>query len=308
MSMQLSTKECKSTNGRLIESRWFSNGSKGSPNGDGIQAVGRSSHKMIEAVMQSAAKGKVEKRPGNSEECFITMGSSSQHSGKRNSSEIGSGLIKSWLTSHNHGGVHDEKSVAHNIVNWLTSTIKVDADQSDLMFCFRIISPTKNYTLQMVFEMQLQLSGILLVTDLQEGELIHGDNFNLFAAMSAVEIMDPKMDSGIVCTYYSLDEAIENSAAPVPISADKTTDVRCTIDIMDHLLACEATWHKGHSLAQTVYSCLYLLQPERTSSHALLHSYCKVIRATCDAVLSVVSDTHTHEVMYSNNSFSSPLC
>jgi Arf-GAP/coiled-coil/ANK repeat/PH domain-containing protein len=33
-------------------------------------------------------------------------------------------------------------------VNLLTSTIKVDADQSDLRFCFRIISPTKNYTLQ----------------------------------------------------------------------------------------------------------------------------------------------------------------
>lgn len=29
------------------------------PNGDGIQAIGRSSHKMIEAVMQSTAKGKV---------------------------------------------------------------------------------------------------------------------------------------------------------------------------------------------------------------------------------------------------------
>lgn len=43
------------------ESRWASNGSSGSPNGDGIQAIGRSSHKMIEAVMQSAAKGKVGK-------------------------------------------------------------------------------------------------------------------------------------------------------------------------------------------------------------------------------------------------------
>ncbi|XP_027920615.1 N-alpha-acetyltransferase 35, NatC auxiliary subunit isoform X3 [Vigna unguiculata] len=131
--------------------------------------------------------------------------------------------------------------------------------------------------------------------DLQEGELIHGDNFNLFAAMSALEIMDPKMDSGIACTYYSLDEAIENGVAPVPLSADKTTDVQCVIDIMDHLLACEATWHKGHSLAQTVYSCLYLLRPERTSSHALLHSYCKVIRATCKAILSAVSEARTHE-------------
>ncbi|KAG2706437.1 hypothetical protein I3843_05G092700 [Carya illinoinensis] len=42
------------------ESRWSSNGTNGSPNGDGIQAIGRSSHKMIEAVMQSAAKGKVQ--------------------------------------------------------------------------------------------------------------------------------------------------------------------------------------------------------------------------------------------------------
>ncbi|KAF8013908.1 hypothetical protein BT93_I1691 [Corymbia citriodora subsp. variegata] len=131
--------------------------------------------------------------------------------------------------------------------------------------------------------------------DLQEGELIHGDNFNLFAAMSALEIMDPKMDSGMVSRYYSVDEAIENGAAPVPISFDKTVDVQCTIDIMDHLLACEATWHKGHSLAQTVFSCIYLLRPERTSSHALLHSYCRIIRATCKAVVSVVSDARTHE-------------
>ncbi|KAI9125980.1 hypothetical protein K1719_003398 [Acacia pycnantha] len=159
------------------ESRWSSNGSNGSPNGDGIQAIGRSSHKMIEAVMQSAAKGKVQtirqgylsKRSSNLrgdwKRRFFVLdsrgmlyyyrkqcskpGSSSQHSGQRNSSELGSGLLSRWLSSHHHhGGVHDEKSVAHHTVNLLTSTIKVDADQSDLRFCFRIISPTKNYTLQ----------------------------------------------------------------------------------------------------------------------------------------------------------------
>ncbi|KAA8522977.1 hypothetical protein F0562_009400 [Nyssa sinensis] len=131
--------------------------------------------------------------------------------------------------------------------------------------------------------------------DLRDGELIHGENFNLFAAMSALEIMDPKMDSGMVCRYYSVDEAIENGAAPVPLSFNRTVDVQCTIDIMDHLLACEATWHKGHSLAQTVFSCIYLLRLDRTSSHALLHSYCRIIRATCNAVVSVVSDARTHE-------------
>ncbi|XP_017645590.1 ADP-ribosylation factor GTPase-activating protein AGD3-like isoform X2 [Gossypium arboreum] len=159
------------------ESRLSSNGSNGSPNGDGIQAIGRSSHKMIEAVMQSAAKGKVQtirqgylsKRSSSlrgdwkrrffvldsrgmlyyyRKQCSKSSGSGSQLSGQRNSSELGSGLLGRWLSSHYHGGVHDEKSVAHHTVNLLTSTIKVDADQSDLRFCFRIISPTKNYTLQ----------------------------------------------------------------------------------------------------------------------------------------------------------------
>ncbi|KAJ6673253.1 GLUCOSE REPRESSIBLE PROTEIN MAK10 [Salix viminalis] len=131
--------------------------------------------------------------------------------------------------------------------------------------------------------------------ELRDGELIHGDNFNLYAAMSALEIMDPKMDSGIINKYASVDEAIEDGLAPVPISIDKTVDVQCIIDIIDHLLACEATWHKGHSLAQTVFSCAYLVRPERTLSHALLDSYCKVIRATCKAVTTIVSDARTHE-------------
>ncbi|PWA88460.1 ARF GTPase-activating protein [Artemisia annua] len=163
------------------ESRWSSsNGSNGSPNGDGIQAIGRSSHKMIEAVMQSASKGKVQtirqgylsKRSSNlrgdwKRRFFVLdsrgmlyyyrkqsskpSGSGSQISAQRNSSELGHGLLSRWLSSHHHhggGGVHDEKSVAHHTVNLLTSTIKVDADQSDLRFCFRIISPKKNYTLQ----------------------------------------------------------------------------------------------------------------------------------------------------------------
>uniref|UniRef100_A0A1D1ZAE2 N-alpha-acetyltransferase 35, NatC auxiliary subunit n=1 Tax=Anthurium amnicola TaxID=1678845 RepID=A0A1D1ZAE2_9ARAE len=132
--------------------------------------------------------------------------------------------------------------------------------------------------------------------ELKDGDLIRGENFSLFAAMSALEIMDPKMDSGMEkCGYHSLEEAIESGAAPVPLSSDRTLDVQCCIDVMDHLLACEATWHKGHSLAQTVFSCIYLLRIERTSSHAILHSYCRIIQATCNLVVSSVSDARTHE-------------
>jgi Arf-GAP with coiled-coil, ANK repeat and PH domain-containing protein len=41
------------------ESRSSANGLNDCHNGDGIQTIGRSSHKMIEAVMQSSSKGKV---------------------------------------------------------------------------------------------------------------------------------------------------------------------------------------------------------------------------------------------------------
>lgn len=47
------------------------------------------------------------------------------------------------------------------------------------------------------------------------------------------------MDSGMVSTFYSIDEAIESGFAPVPISSDSTVNVQSIIDIMDHLLACE---------------------------------------------------------------------
>lgn len=31
------------------------------------------------------------------------------------------------------------------------------------------------------------------------GELLHDSSFGLFEAMSAIEMMDPKMDAGMVC-------------------------------------------------------------------------------------------------------------
>jgi len=49
------------------------------------------------------------------------------------------------------------------------------------------------------------------------------------------------MDSGIINKYASVDEAIEDGLAPVPIGLDKTVDVQCIIDIIDQLLACEVS-------------------------------------------------------------------
>ncbi|KAH0855504.1 hypothetical protein HID58_007947 [Brassica napus] len=149
----------------------------GSPTGDGMRHNSRNSQKVIEAVMQSAAKGKVQtirqgylsKRSSNLrgdwKRRFFILDSRGMlyyyrkpwnwsSNGSRSvvhrnmTSENSPGLLSRWLSSHYHGGVHDEKPVARHTVNLLTSTIKVDADQTDLRFCFRIISPTKVYTLQ----------------------------------------------------------------------------------------------------------------------------------------------------------------
>ena len=48
--------------------------------------------------------------------------------------------------------------------------------------------------------------------------------------------------------------------------------------LMDQLLACEATWHNGHSLAQTVLTCLYLHRPERVQGLPLLAAYIQAVR------------------------------
>ncbi|KAM7483507.1 hypothetical protein LguiB_008090 [Lonicera macranthoides] len=161
------------------ESRQSLNGSQGSSQGDAPQPFPKSSHKMIEAVMQSSTEGKVQtikqgylsKRSSNlrgdwKRRFFVldsrgmllyyrrqwsrSFGAGNQFSTSRNSqSEPAYGLLSRLLSSNYHGGVHDERAgAARHTVNLLTSTIKADADQSYLRFCFRIISPTKSYTLQ----------------------------------------------------------------------------------------------------------------------------------------------------------------
>ncbi|KAM3200305.1 hypothetical protein P3L10_032667 [Capsicum annuum] len=160
------------------ESRRSLNGLHSCSTADITQQSSRSSQKVIEAVMQSAAEGKVEtikqgylsKRSfnlrGDWKRRFFVLdsrgmlyyyrtlrsrssfqGSANPLSSHRNSSsELGATHRSSWLSSHYHGGVHDEKPVARRTLNLLTSTIKADAEQSDLRFCFRIISPTKKST------------------------------------------------------------------------------------------------------------------------------------------------------------------
>ncbi len=76
--------------------------------------------------------------------------------------------------------------------------------------------------------------------------------------MSAVEIGNPKMDPGFSAKLVQPpQELAEEGHAPLDLTLQQC------IDVMDHLLQLEATWHAGSSLAQTIYSSLYMLLLDR---------------------------------------------
>ncbi|OAO94549.1 AGD1 [Arabidopsis thaliana] len=209
-----------------------------SPTGDGMRHNSRNSQKVIEAVMQSAAKGKVQtirqgylsKRSSNlrgdwKRRFFIldsrgmlyyyrkpwnwSSGNGSRSVVHRNmASENSPGLLSRWLSSHYHGGVHDEKPVARHTVNLLTSTIKVDADQTDLRFCFRIISPTKVYTLQ-AENAQDQMDWIEKITGVIASLLSFQTPERAIMRLSTVDGGDTfsASDSGSLADPYDIEQA-----------------------------------------------------------------------------------------------------
>ncbi|XP_010685091.2 ADP-ribosylation factor GTPase-activating protein AGD3 isoform X2 [Beta vulgaris subsp. vulgaris] len=183
-SKQSSNSELTSLNEKMKEykkqidqqSRQSVNGE--SPTVDCPQPLPKSTDKTIEEVMQSSTNGKVQiirqgylfKRSTNLradwKRRFFVLDSrgmlyyyrkprskasmaTSKLPGPLNSTVDPGSVLGRWIPSHyNTLAVSDEKSVARHTVNLLTSTIKPDAEQSDMRFCFRIISPVKTYTLQ----------------------------------------------------------------------------------------------------------------------------------------------------------------
>ncbi|RMC19130.1 hypothetical protein DUI87_03734 [Hirundo rustica rustica] len=73
--------------------------------------------------------------------------------------------------------------------------------------------------------------------ELKLGELLHDKLFGLFEAMSAIEMMDPKMDAGMIGNQVNR-------------------------KVLNFEQAIKITWLEGHSLAQTVFTCLYIHNPD----------------------------------------------
>lgn len=113
-------------------------------------------------------------------------------------------------------------------------------------------------------------------TELEVGEMIHLESFSLFASMSAIELMDPKMDIG--CGKFRDASTI---SLPHELSNKKI------IAVMDKLMACEMTWLNTHTLPQTVFSCLYHLRIADARQIELL-SYMRLQLGTMRLVLDII--------------------
>ncbi|PKA65649.1 ADP-ribosylation factor GTPase-activating protein AGD2 [Apostasia shenzhenica] len=115
-----------------------------STSGDGVHIIGSNSHKNIEALMQSTANGPVETiKQGY----LLKRSRNLRGDWKRRFFVLDSrGTLYYYRNKRSKHPVGDNNGC--RTVDLHTSTIKIDAEQTDLRFCFRIISPLKTYTFQ----------------------------------------------------------------------------------------------------------------------------------------------------------------
>ncbi|XP_034090782.1 N-alpha-acetyltransferase 35, NatC auxiliary subunit isoform X2 [Gymnodraco acuticeps] len=125
------------------------------------------------------------------------------------------------------------------------------------------------------------LSTCFIYAELNLGELLHDKLFGLFEAMSAIEMMDPKMDAGMIGNQVNrkvlnFEQAIKEGAIKV-----KDLSLPELIGIIDTSFCCLITWLEGHSLAQTVFTCLYVHNPDLIEEPAL-KAFALGILKVCD--------------------------
>lgn len=78
----------------------------------------------------------------------VSQGSPSFH--PSHSSEHNHRVFARFRSRHHRESSLGEESLGCSTVDLRTSTIKIDAEDTDLRLCFRIISPIKTYTLQVI--------------------------------------------------------------------------------------------------------------------------------------------------------------
>ncbi|MCJ1483161.1 hypothetical protein MMC06_003328 [Schaereria dolodes] len=160
---------------------------------------------------------------------------------------------------------------------------------------------------------------ILAASKLGTGQLVKDDFFTLFEAVGALEIMDPKMDSGYLASGEMLEDDYDILKDLLPEEV---------IGIMDQMLCFEMAWHMGNPLSQTIFTSLYvdqLLWPEPRSLEearfdrdregyrdtlldVVLRPYCLGLIKTCDLVHRRIStETYYEEEDFVTNLYNRKL-
>ncbi|KAI5639775.1 mak10 subunit, natC n(alpha)-terminal acetyltransferase domain-containing protein [Phthorimaea operculella] len=133
------------------------------------------------------------------------------------------------------------------------------------------------------------------IKDLQLGELLHdGHLFGLFEAMSAIEMMDPKMDAGMLCNRGNPKPLNFQQAVAAGTLKIENLDPSELIGIMDATMACIVSWLEGHSLAQTVFTNLYLHQPHSIKDNTL-KAYCIAVYKLLDCIRDCINKAQVFE-------------
>ncbi|KAK5702783.1 N-alpha-acetyltransferase, non-catalitic subunit [Elasticomyces elasticus] len=144
---------------------------------------------------------------------------------------------------------------------------------------------------------------------LQPGQLVKDDYFTLFEAVGALEIMDPKMDSGYIPPGDSVEPRFD---VCLGLPAEEV------IWIMDELLRLTIVWHDGYPLSQTIYTSLHvdrLLSPDNKAPytfsfgdttdkydkteerlvHVVLRAFCVALVKSCALVLHTIQSQNFYE-------------
>jgi len=129
---------------------------------------------------------------------------------------------------------------------------------------------------------------------LEPGELIKDYGFSLYEAMSAIELMDPKMDSWMVSKQvkreiYTFKERIEQKS----IKLDNFSPEELIV-LMDHSHACFLSWLDGQSLAQSLFTCLYLHNPNEIKNKCL-QTWSYAMLKLCRLVKDIIIMAHVVE-------------
>ncbi|CAF1042715.1 unnamed protein product [Adineta steineri] len=103
-----------------------------------------------------------------------------------------------------------------------------------------------------------------LCHNLNIGEVVRDRDFTLFEAMTALELMDPKMDGGMSIKNHFQEQKQGNRILTLKQLIEKNllkissfTSIEL-IHLFDQLLSTFHMWLDGHSLALTLFTCVYL--------------------------------------------------